>query len=321
MESEKAGGELIAEAAEWLVALDVGRADPQLFEAWRAADPRHAAAFAQMLAIWERTGALRLSPERPDMTLPAVRIQEDIEEKPAFSRRRLLAGAGAGVVLAATGSVAWLHGAGRERIQTAVGERRAIRLPDGSAAELNTDSVLSWDFGKRRSMWLERGEAAISVATNHAQPFVLHGADVIARLTEGRYNLRLYDNGPELIALSGGGVIHRPDNTRIALAPMHAVSNRGGRMQTLAVSPSTADVISAWRRGEIIFKGMRLDAAVSEFNRYLDKKLVIGDPRIGAIRLEGRFFVDDPTSFLRSLQHGFDIRADVGPQTITLRSA
>lgn len=321
MGTDKAGGELIGDAAEWLVALDAGHADPQSFEAWRSADPRHAAAFAQIAATWERTGALRLSPERPDTPLLEAKAQKDEAPPPSLGRRRLLAGAGACVLLAATGGTVWLRDQWRERIRTGVGERRTIRLPDGSSAELNTDSILSWYFGESRSVWLERGEAAIAVATNRTLPFILHGDDVVARLTEGRYNLRLYDDGPELIALSGGGEIHRPDNTPVVLAPMHAVSSRDGHIQTVEVSPDDADSILAWRGGEIIFNGMRLDEAVTEFNRYLEKKLVVGDPAISVIRLEGRFFVDDPASFLRSLQHGFEIRADVGAETIILRSA
>lgn len=321
MGSDKAGEELNAAAAEWLVALDSGHADRQSFEAWRSADPRHAAAFAQVAAIWERTGALRLSHERPDMPLLTDKTQNEGDKAPSFSRRKLLAGAGSGILLAATGGAVWLHSPWRERIRTGVGERRTIRLPDGSSAELNTDSILSWHFGKSRSVWLERGEAAIAVATSMALPFILHSKDVVARLTEGRYNLRLYENGSELIALTGGGEIRRGDNTRVALAPMHAVSSRDGRIQTLEVSPGAADAVSAWRRGEIVFNGMRLDEAVTEFNRYLEKKLVVGDPRIGSIRLDGRFFVDDLSSFLRSLQHGFDIRADIHPDTIILYSA
>lgn len=325
MASDKAGGELIAAAAEWLVALDAGRADPQSFEAWRAADPRHAAAFAQMLAIWEKTGALRLSPERPEMPVSEP-VSDDVSEKqkataPVFSRRRLLAGAGAGVFLAAAGTAVVLSGQWQQRLRTDVGERRAVRLPDGSSAELNTDTILSWDFDDSRSVWLERGEAAITVATNSALPFLLHSADVVARLTEGRYNLRLWDNGPELIALSGSGEIHSRNNTPVVLAPMHAVLRRNGRIQTLEVSADDADAAQAWRRGEIVFNGMRLDEAVREFNRYLEKKLVVADPRIGAIRLQGRFFVDDLASFLRSLKHGFEISADVRAHAIILRSA
>lgn len=317
MEFDATGDELTGQATQWLVGLDSGRVDEAQFEAWRAADPRHAAAFAQVLATWERTGALRASPLRPDAPFPG----ETAPRAPALTRRRMMAGGAVAAVLAGTVSGALLLG-GRSRMITQVGERRTVRLPDGSAAELNTDTLLSWDFSGARKVWLERGEVALSV--NEARtlpPLLLHGHGLRARLQPGRYNLRLYADGPVLTAFSGGGEIRTDSGAPMRLAPMQRVSERGGAAQARAITPSDADAASAWRRGEIVFNGMPLDRAILEFNRYLDRKLVIGDPQIGAIRLGGRFFVDDPDSFLRSLHEGFNIAASPGPDGIVLRAA
>ncbi len=102
---------------------------------------------------------------------------------------------------------------------------------------------------------------------------------------------------------------------------MHTLSDRGGELRTAVLSQSDADATAAWRRGEIVFNGMSLDMAVNEFNRYLGRKLVIGDPPIRRIRLGGRFFVDAPDSFLRSLRVGFDIEATAHADTIFLHAA
>jgi transmembrane sensor len=55
-EHRQTGDDLTRQAVDWLVALDHGHADEKAFETWRAADPRHAAIFAQVAAIWRRTG-------------------------------------------------------------------------------------------------------------------------------------------------------------------------------------------------------------------------------------------------------------------------
>lgn len=321
MESDKAGGALIDDATAWLIALDTGRADPAAFEAWRSAHPRNASAFAQIAATWEHTAALRTSIERPEAPVSfGIEPDLDIETRARFlSRRRVLGGAAAAVIVAAVGSSVALLNGRRERIQTAVGERRSIRLPDGSSAEINTDSILSWRFAGSRSVWLERGEVALAVVAD-GLPFLLQSVGVAARLSTGRYNLRIRDDGPDLLAVAGGGEVALSGTDRIALAPMHAIREQGGAFRAVAVSQNDIDVASAWRRGEIVFNGMRLDAAVAEFNRYLDKKLVIGDPAIAAIRLGGRYFVDDLANFLNSLRQGFDIRATAGPQSIVLRA-
>lgn len=317
MGSGKEGDELTDAATQWLIALDSGRADRDEFEAWRRADPRHAAAFAQILATWESTASLRASTLRPDD--PAMDAAS-VEAAPRVTRRRLLAGGGFALLAAGglTGTLLWRR---PDSIATAVGERRTLRLPDGSTAELNTDTLLSWDFDRRRSVWLQRGEVALSVAGRSASPFLLHAGDLRASLDAGRYNSRLYADGPELIAFNGGAEIRRGNAAPLRLAPMHALSDRGEGVRSAAVSQSDADATAAWRRGEIVFNGMSLDSAVSEFNRYLDHKLVIGDPGIAQIRLGGRFFVDDPDSFLRSLREGFDIQASPEADTIVLRAA
>ena len=58
---------------------------------------------------------------------------------------------------------------------------------------------------------------------------------------------------------------------------------------------------------EIMFQGMALDQAISEFNRYLKVKLVVQDQGLGATRLGGTFRTADPQSFLTALQDGFGI--------------
>ncbi len=49
---------------------------------------------------------------------------------------------------------------------------------------------------------------------------------------------------------------------------------------------ASAQDIVAWQSGEIVFDGMPLGRAVAEFNRYLDRKIIVGDPsdRLGPAR-------------------------------------
>lgn len=57
----EAGAGLREEAIDWLVKLDCGTADEQAFQSWREADPRRAAAFAEVAAAWRRTADQRLT--------------------------------------------------------------------------------------------------------------------------------------------------------------------------------------------------------------------------------------------------------------------
>jgi transmembrane sensor len=299
----KTDRQLIDEATQWLVGLDVGAANEAEFLAWREADPRHSVAFAEAASAWRALGRLR--------GLDAGAIEGTTERgparpAPAIGRRWVLGGLAAGVAAVAGGGVVMLeavtHGA-----RTKVGERRTLQLPDGSTAELNTDSRVRWSFDRVRAVWLEQGEIALTVVQDVARPFVVHVGDLAGSLQQGRYNVRLKASGPQFISLAGSGTIRGGADAVAPLEPLRAVAaaQSGPRADQMAVS-EVRDAV-AWQNGEIVFRGMALASAAEEFNRYLQRKIVV-DPSVAEVRLGGRFQVNDLPSFLSSLESAFGIR-------------
>jgi transmembrane sensor len=303
---------LIAEASLWLARLDAGRATEQDLDAWRDADPRHAAAFAQVAHAWTRLDALR------DADLP----------RPSVSRRAWIAGGGATLAAGVAGG-AWLGRDVllRDRVVTGVGERRTLALPDGSSVELNTDTQIAWRFDRqRRRLWLARGEAALTIAHDAVRPFELLTAQGLARLAAGQFNARLRPAGLDLIVLAGQAAVETASGVakaRVAGAgdPRQALEISAQHVAVVAAPEAQVQAIQAWRRGEIVFEGQPLAEAVEEYNRYLTRKLVIGDERAGALRLGGRFMTGDPDSFLDALRMTFGLRIiEDGPSRILLKS-
>lgn len=310
----KTDKELIGEASDWLAALDSGSTSAGAFEAWRDADPRHASAFAQVASTWGQLGQLRgFDPAEP------AAAPEDAPAAEQPSRRQFLtrAAAAAAVVVAAGGGAAWLYD-GRQHIETAVGEQRTVPMPDGSTIQLNTDTQLAWIFSAtRRVVWMAQGEAAFSVVADLARPFLVHAGGAMARLDSGRFNVRFGEAGPQFMTATGEGLVDLA-GSMMKLAPMHAVlATAQGLRQTEVGEMRAADAM-AWQNGEIVFEDMPLREAVAEFNRYLDRKIVLGDPAIGATRLGGRFRIDDPRSFLSALNSAFGIRAQAGNREVLL---
>ena len=304
---------LIAEASLWLARLDAGRASEQDLDAWREADPRRAAAFAEVASAWTRLDALR---DADDQSVP----------KP--SRRTWLAGGGAALAASLVGG-AWLGRDVllRDRVLTGVGERRTLALPDGSSVELNTDTEVFWRFDrKRRRLWLSRGEAALMIVHDRLRPFELFTSQGLARLAAGQFNARLRPAGLDLIVLAGQAAVQTASG-----AAQVQVTGPADARQALEITAQHIDVVAtpeaqvqavqAWRRGEIVFEGQALSAAVEEYNRYLTRKLVIGDDKAGALRLGGRFLTGDPDSFLDALRTTFGVRiVEDGPSRILLKS-
>jgi len=309
--------QLIAQASQWLARLDAGRATPQELDAWRDADPRRAAAFAEVASAWTRLDALREVETRP-APRPIPRID----------RRAWLTGGGAALAASVVGG-AWLGRDVllRDRVATGVGERRTLALPDGSSVELNTDTEVLWRFDRaRRRLWLARGEAALMIAQDSLRPFELFTTQGLARLAAGQFNARLRPTGLDLIVLAGQAAVEtasgRAQAQVVGPADARQVLEITERRIAVAAAPETqVQSVQAWRRGEIVFEGQALAAAVEEYNRYLTRKLVIGDDRAGRLRLGGRFLTGDPESFLDALRTTFGLRIiEDGPSRILLKS-
>lgn len=222
-----------------------------------------------------------------------------------MSRRALAGGAVAAVLgLGAAGTfLAWPR---RSYAATAVGERRAVRLPDGSHAMLNTDTRLAWRFDDGREFWIERGEAGLVVQPG-ARPFRVYSDPFDARLSEGRFNIRLDAGDGRLLVLAG--------RAAAAYRGTMAQTVEAGRM--LVIANGTAQITdlpagdiaaaTAWQGGRIVFDGMSLGRAVTEFNRYLPRKIALRDSRLASIPLGGEFSIADPDGFLFALHEGFGI--------------
>lgn len=285
-------------AAAWLVALDAGTGDPAAFEAWRNADPRHAAAFAQVAATWSQLGIAG----RSGAELPALPPEPVV---PAGLSRRRWMQAAAGI--AAIGLTAGIGGRAlaRSSADTSVGERRSIRCDDGLRVDLNTDSAIAWRSTFGRHVWLERGEVALDIVDG---PAMRLSADAVAvDLAPGRYNARLGTDGTlDLLVLSGRSTW--VDGTGGVHAGQRLLAGAASS-RTLALTAEDRDRAEGWRRGELVFAGDTLGAAVAEYNRYLTVPLAIDDPEVRDIRLGGRFTSADPADFLAALDASFGIVA------------
>jgi transmembrane sensor len=69
-----------------------------------------------------------------------------------------------------------------------------------------------------------------------------------------------------------------------------------------------AEAHLTWREGVIALRNSTLRDAIAEFNRYAVRKIVIADPGIADLRIEGNFRSDDAAGFVELLQTAFPVR-------------
>jgi transmembrane sensor len=303
---------LAAEAAAWLAKYQLGTIDESAFVAWRDSSMSNAIAFARALATWETA----------DHAVGAAAPQLAARDIAVPSRRQFLRAASAvlavGIVGAGIGTTrayAW------SSVSTKLGENRTIRLPDGSAAALNTDSRLSWRFsGEERMFWVERGEVALDLL--HGPKAIVHGDGCDLLLSDGRFNVRLRGTALDLLVLAGKARVSSRAGRRGALVDAsRSVSSVLASQDDAIVRPANAeqvDGITAWQHNEILFQDATLSSAVEEYNRFLSRKIVIVDRDLSSIQVGGRFTTTDPSAFLTAVSTGLNVHVSRSPTAYLL---
>jgi transmembrane sensor len=298
---------LIDEAAQWLAALDAGTADPEAFEAWRTADPRHAVAFAQVASVWTQLGEARhVAPDAE----PAL-----AQRTPDLPHWRRFAQAAAIALAVCVAGVASSQFWARASAETSVGERRTVQIGQGARIELNTDTAVEWREGREGSeVWIEKGQIGLDVPVG-ANQVIVRAGDAEATLASGRYDIRIIGATMSVLVLEGHS---RAAWTSEVAAAGTKLLLEGENARIAAPAAVETDRALAWRRGEVVFAGETLARATEEYNRYLVRKLVVGDPAIAGIELGGRFTSQDPADFLSALRASFGVKAAVRGNQIVL---
>jgi transmembrane sensor len=79
------------------------------------------------------------------------------------------------------------------------------------------------------------------------------------------------------------------------------------------------NMVLAWRDGFVEFSDTPLTDAVAEMNRHGGRKIVIADPRVGALKISGRFKLGEPERFLRTVSMLLPVRAVRVGETLEIR--
>lgn len=295
-------------AAQWLVRLHAGALtadEQQAFQAWRASDPAHEAA-------WQRA-------ELVCSTLASVppALRQAAGEAPSPRRRALLGGL---AVLGAAAPTLWLASqsapwqAWRAGIRTARGEIRRMNLPDGTQLVLNTDTAIDLRYdAAARLLVLHAGE--IHVGTAHdgavpARPFLVRSSNGVVRALGTHFSVR--QGGTMLaprteVSVSEGAVEVQPAQAPEALRLVNA--GQQGSFDDGAVSPLTplAPHAGAWLQGVLIAERMPLGEVLDHVARYR-YGVIRCDPALAAMPVDGIFQLNDPENILALLQRSLPIR-------------
>jgi len=301
--------EIDEEAATWTWRLDspgFSADDRVAYEAWLRQDPRHRRAMDELSKVW---GALdKLAEARRS---DAFVVGDEVISPMRRPRSFWWIAAAAAMAIVITG-VAWMqHDDETQILSTAVGQQRNVTLADGSIVTLNTNTILETDLRRReRQIYLRKGEAHFQVAHDRSRPFLVHAGDAVVRAVGTAFEVRLREDQHVDVLVNEGRVEvsgtapSQPEHaaTVRAVSAGEQLSTATINSEVVSLSPVQLSTHLAWREGAIVFDGEPLSVAVADIERYTDARIVVTDPRVGALRVGGRFRTDDVQGFFDGLQ-------------------
>ena len=313
-----------AEAAAWLARLQGHWPDDNTelaLQAWLNHDPRHREAFGRACEIWDLLpGAVgnavwhetQAHASAVPMSVPVPAGTPSSPHANGRFARPALVMAAAFAILLLLSPIAALRD---PRYETATGETRVVRLDDGSRITLNTNSLVAVDYAaKERQVRLLRGEALFEVSKDPSRPFIVAHKGGQVRALGTTFVVRDEPQQMSVTLIEGRVEVTRdaPD-TQNGTARV-AILSPGERITLTPKAGAVVDhpplnIVTAWRKGEIMFDDTRLIDAAAEYNRYIRGTEIVVDPSVASLRLSGVFATRDPLQFSETVAALHNIQA------------
>lgn len=335
------GGLRIAqEAAEWVARSDRGltAAERREFSAWLQAHPQHEAEWARLVRAWSKLDHIAQVPEL-DVLADGVLARAQARRR---QRRRMGWWAATSLAAAAAVAVAVFRprsapvapfaGALSQNVHVIESTLKRQLLPDGSAAELNGASRVEVEYtATERRVRLTEGEAHFVVLPDAARPFYVTAGPVTVRAVGTAFNVRLDPERVEVLVTHGKVKLERAEAAPAAhvaeVVPAMVQGQRAfvSRVEPEATPVEVADIAKpeieealGWQSTRLVFNNTPLSEVVEGFNRYNQRKLKLGDPRLASRPLSGVFRADNLDAFIRLLPTSIDVKAEQRTPTETV---
>lgn len=223
--------------------------------------------------------------------------------------------------------------------RTITGEQKTVYLSDGSIVYLDTETVLTTALTEDlRRIDLKKGRALFAVSHDPGRPFIVSAGHISVLALGTKFNVYREATGKVSVAVTEGEVQvirpqENPPRDRVPVIPIRNVAKETGSLegkpvcdeeqsgsrpgvitlgqeiiihedqQTFEVRSVDIEDVDAWRKGKLIFRKTRLKHVIKEINRYLERKIAIGDKRLDDTRITMVYNITDREYFLDTLKN------------------
>lgn len=302
-------------AATWLQRLHGTEQDEGLLDEWLdwcQRDPANQQAFDELAAIWEACAGL--GPElRASAPAPAQMTR----------RHFAMAASAAGLGLAAVaGGTWWMSPAPVEQRQVSehsspLGHNSSATLPDGSVLELGGGTRVTVSIGPHaRRVELHEGEVFVAVHKDAARPFSVEAGRLKVIATGTEFNVLRTAERTTVTVAEGSvdalydGQSEETPNVSLQTSQQLVYSHASRRVVVRQTDPRQA---IAWRSGVLHFENDPLSEVIVKINRYSETQILIEDPRVGAMSVNGTAHADRIHGWLLGLPHVLPVKVEQLP--------
>lgn len=295
-------------AAYWFARLradDCSEGERRSFEAWLSESDAHCREYDRLLLMWEDLDGLKGQFQPAGVVSRPSAAGRPLRGLSSFGWPPLAAAA---VLLIAVG-IGWfgVDGTAVQSYGTVKGEQRSITLPDGSVAQLGTDTLLTVEMSaKLRKVRLEKGEALFTVA-HEERSFEVGAGNGVIRDIGTQFDVRRDDRRVAVAVLEGAVEVRLGSATLALSRGQQAVYSENGLSD---VSPADEKTVTAWRSGKLVFDGTPLADVVRELNRYHERRIVIADPALSALKVSGVFNANNLDGLLRVIPQVLPVQVE-----------
>jgi len=288
---------ILEQAADWLVQLHsspASEADRIACKQWQQISQEHALAWQRAELIMNKFDGVP-----PSLAMPALARRPDANRRATVIKL---------AALMATVPVGWLvwckldMGSCADHC-TDVGQRRDVRLADGSALALNTDTAVDVHFDTHtRRLALQQGEILVATATDKVmshRAFSVTSKQGTMEALGTRFSVRQQD-GVTHLAVYEGAVRITPKAK--STMPLIVYAGEQTTFSEHAIKPvSAADELqTSWRHGMLVADNMRLQDFAAELTRYRPGTLRV-ESDVVDLRVSGSYPIDDTDQTLAML--------------------
>jgi ferric-dicitrate binding protein FerR (iron transport regulator) len=176
--------------------------------------------------------------------------------------------------------------------RTEIGERRVVRLPDGSSVTLAPVSVLRAPatFAENGRAVELKGEAFFVVMPDSARPFTVESGRATVRVLGTSFNVRAYDQTDDhsevSVVVVTGRVSLRDEASKqsVVATPGQAATLSAAGNLVVRDSVQVSDY-TGWVNGRLVFRDRTLASVVSTLERWYGVDIQIQDSTLARERL------------------------------------